>query len=68
LRRIDIEEIDDTPNSDLPNTTSLVSNWRNSMSVETAENPDQDDQLATMDIPKAKHLKIEEISGTSPLQ
>ncbi|KFM12214.1 RNA polymerase II-associated protein 3 [Aptenodytes forsteri] len=69
LRRIAIEEIDDdTPNSDLPSTTSLVNNWRNSMSVETTENLDQDDQLTTMDIPKAKHLKIEEISGTSPLQ
>ncbi|XP_010175156.1 RNA polymerase II-associated protein 3-like, partial [Antrostomus carolinensis] len=69
LRRIAIEEIDDdTPNSDLPSTTSLVSNWRNSVNVETTENLDQDDQLTTMDIPKAKHLKIEEISDTSPLQ
>ncbi|NXL60812.1 RPAP3 protein, partial [Chordeiles acutipennis] len=69
LRRIAIEEIDDdTPNSDLPSATSLVSNWRNSVNVETTENLDQDDQLTTMDIPKAKHLKIEEISDTSPLQ
>ncbi|KAM9247836.1 RNA polymerase II-associated protein 3 isoform 2-T2 [Leptosomus discolor] len=69
LRRIAIEEIDDdTPNSDLPSTTTLVNNWRDSMSVETTENLDQDDQLTTMDIPKAKHLKIEEISDTSPLQ
>ncbi|KAM6303464.1 RNA polymerase II-associated protein 3 isoform 1-T3 [Podargus strigoides] len=69
LRRIAIEEIDDdTPNSDLPSTTSLVNNWRNSMNVETTENLDQDDQLTTMDIPKAKHLKIEEISDTSPSQ
>ncbi|XP_009466977.1 PREDICTED: RNA polymerase II-associated protein 3 isoform X2 [Nipponia nippon] len=69
LRRIAIEEIDDdTPTSDLPSTASLVNNWRNSMSVETTENLDQDDQLTTMDIPKAKHLKIEEISDNSPLQ
>ncbi|NXE19720.1 RPAP3 protein, partial [Ardeotis kori] len=69
LRRIAIEEIDDdTPNSDLPSTASLVSNWGNSVSVETTENLDQDDQLTAMDIPKAKHLKIEEISDTSPLQ
>ncbi|NXE13796.1 RPAP3 protein, partial [Lophotis ruficrista] len=69
LRRIAIEEIDDdTPNSDLLSTASLVNNWRNSVSVETTENLDQDDQLTAMDIPKAKHLKIEEISDTSPLQ
>ncbi|KAM6424807.1 RNA polymerase II-associated protein 3 [Rhynochetos jubatus] len=69
LRRIAIEEVDDdAPNSDLSDTTSLVNNWRNSMSVETTENLDQDDQLTTMDVPKAKHLKIEEISDTSPLQ
>ncbi|KAK4828904.1 hypothetical protein QYF61_001462, partial [Mycteria americana] len=69
LRRIAIEEIDDdTPNSDLPSAASLVNNWRNSMSVETTENLDQDDPLTTMDIPKAKHLKIEEVSDTSPLQ
>ncbi|NXI77109.1 RPAP3 protein, partial [Rhipidura dahli] len=69
LQRIDIEEIDDdTSDDDLPSTTSLVNNWRNSVSVETTETPDQDDLLATVDIPKAKHLKIEEISDTSPLQ
>ncbi|XP_051464443.1 RNA polymerase II-associated protein 3 [Apus apus] len=69
LQRIPIEEIDDdTPNSDLPGTTSSVSSWRNSMNVETTENLDQDDQLTTMDIPKAKHLKIEEVSDTPPLQ
>ncbi|NXG73549.1 RPAP3 protein, partial [Baryphthengus martii] len=69
LQRIPIEEVDDdTPNSHLPSTTSLIKNWRNSMSVETAENLDQDDQLTTMDVPKAKHLKIEEISDTSLLQ
>ncbi|XP_014819490.1 PREDICTED: RNA polymerase II-associated protein 3 [Calidris pugnax] len=69
LQRIAIEEIDDdTPNTDLPGTTALVNNWRNAMSVETTASLDQDDQLTTMDIPKAKHLKIEEISDTSPLQ
>ncbi|NWT00306.1 RPAP3 protein, partial [Mionectes macconnelli] len=69
LRRIEIEEVDDdTPDSDLPSATSLVSNWRNSLSVETTETLDQDDLLATADIPKAKHLKIEEISDTSPLK
>ncbi|XP_037243590.1 RNA polymerase II-associated protein 3 [Falco biarmicus] len=69
LQRIAIEEIDDdTPDSDLPSTTTLVNNWRNSVSVETTENLDRDDQLTTTDIPKAKHLKIEEISDTSPLQ
>ncbi|KFU96106.1 RNA polymerase II-associated protein 3, partial [Chaetura pelagica] len=69
LQRIPIEEIDDeTPDSDLPITTSSASSWRNSMSVETTENLDQDDQLTTMDIPKAKHLKIEEVSDTTPLQ
>ncbi|XP_065698002.2 RNA polymerase II-associated protein 3 [Patagioenas fasciata] len=69
LRRIPIEEIDDdTTNSDLPTTTSSVSNWRNSMSIEGTENLDEDDQLTAMDIPKAKHLKIEEISDASPLQ
>ncbi|NXX83111.1 RPAP3 protein, partial [Urocolius indicus] len=73
LHRIPIEVIDDeTPNSDLASTTSLVSNWGNSMSVETTmsedEIRDKDDQLTAMDIPKAKHLKIEEISDTSPLQ
>lgn len=69
LRRIAIEEVDDdTPSSELPSTTSLVNNWRNSMSVETTENLDQDDLLTAMDIPKAKHLKIEEVSDTSPLQ
>ncbi|NXK30204.1 RPAP3 protein, partial [Piprites chloris] len=69
LRRIEIEEVDDdAPDGDLPSTTSLVNNWRNSMSVETTETLDQDDLLATTDIPKAKHLKIEEISDTPPLK
>ncbi|NXT84885.1 RPAP3 protein, partial [Zapornia atra] len=68
LRRIAIEEIDDdTPNSDLLSTTSVVNDWRKSMIVDTTEHLDQDDQLTAMDIPKAKHLKIEEISDTSPL-
>ncbi|NXC27245.1 RPAP3 protein, partial [Campylorhamphus procurvoides] len=68
LRRIDIEEVDDdTPDGDLLSTT-VANNWRNSVSVETAEILDQDDLLATMDTPKAKHLKIEEISDMSPLK
>ncbi|XP_050180566.1 RNA polymerase II-associated protein 3 [Myiozetetes cayanensis] len=70
LRRIEIEEVDDddTPDGDLPSTTSVVNDWRNSVSVERTETLDQDDLLATTDIPKAKHLKIEEISDTSPLK
>ncbi|NWV50216.1 RPAP3 protein, partial [Daphoenositta chrysoptera] len=69
LQRIDIEEVDDdTSDDDLPSTTSLVDNWRNSVSVETTETLDQDDLLTTVDTPKAKHLKIEEISDTSPSQ
>ncbi|NXR60601.1 RPAP3 protein, partial [Rhadina sibilatrix] len=68
LQRIDIEEVDDdTSDGDLPSTT-LVNNWRNSVSVEETETLDQDDLLTTVDIPKAKHLKIEEISDTSLLQ
>ncbi|KAM7056736.1 RNA polymerase II-associated protein 3 isoform 1-T2 [Acridotheres tristis] len=68
LRRIDIEEVDDnTSHYDLPSTT-LVNNWRSSVSVEATETLDQDDLLTTVDIPKAKHLKIEEISDTSLLQ
>ncbi|XP_009897562.2 RNA polymerase II-associated protein 3 [Dryobates pubescens] len=69
LQRIPIEDIDDdTPSvsSAVPSTTSVVNNWKNSVSIETTEN--QDDHLTTADIPKAKHLKIEEISDTSPLQ
>ncbi|NXM29544.1 RPAP3 protein, partial [Oxyruncus cristatus] len=69
LQRIEIEEVDDdTPDVDLPSATTLVNNWRNSVSVETTEALDQDDLLATTDVPKAKHLKIEEISDTSPLK
>ncbi|XP_066039242.1 RNA polymerase II-associated protein 3 [Chamaea fasciata] len=68
LRRIEIEEIDDdTSDGDLPSTT-LVNNWRNSVSVEEKETLDQDDLLTTVDIPKAKHLKIEEISDASLVQ
>ncbi|XP_014726593.1 PREDICTED: RNA polymerase II-associated protein 3 [Sturnus vulgaris] len=68
LRRIDIEEVDDnTSHYDLPSTT-LVNNWRSSVNVEATETLDQDDLLTTVDIPKAKHLKIEEISDTSLLQ
>ncbi|XP_071589634.1 RNA polymerase II-associated protein 3 isoform X2 [Heliangelus exortis] len=69
LQRVPIEEIDgDPPNSDFPSTASSVSNLRNSVSAKATENLDQDDHLTAMDIPKAKHLKIEEISDTSPLQ
>ncbi|XP_067170408.1 RNA polymerase II-associated protein 3 isoform X3 [Apteryx mantelli] len=69
LRRIVIEEIDDDiQNSDFPSTASLVNNWRNSTSIETTENLREDDQLTTMDIPKAKQLKIEEISDMPTLQ
>ncbi|NWY74669.1 RPAP3 protein, partial [Erithacus rubecula] len=68
LQRIDIEEVDDdSSDGDLPSTT-LVNNWRNSVSVEATETLDQDDLFTTVDIPKAKHLKIEEISDTSILQ
>ncbi|KFP72190.1 PREDICTED: RNA polymerase II-associated protein 3 [Acanthisitta chloris] len=69
LRRIDIEEVDDDKlDGDLLSTPSLANNWRNIVSVETTETLDQDDLLTTMDIPKAKHLKIEEISDTPPSQ
>ncbi|NXX51545.1 RPAP3 protein, partial [Tricholaema leucomelas] len=67
LQRIPIEDIDDdTPSmsSAMPSTTTSLNNWRNSMSIETTEN--QDDHLTAVDIPKAKHLKIEEISDTLP--
>ncbi|XP_063998303.1 RNA polymerase II-associated protein 3 [Pogoniulus pusillus] len=69
LQRIPIEDIDDdTPSmsSAMPSTTTSLNNWRNSVSIETTEN--QDDHLTAVDIPKAKHLKIEEISDMSPLQ
>uniref|UniRef100_A0A8C5TFB3 RNA polymerase II-associated protein 3 n=1 Tax=Malurus cyaneus samueli TaxID=2593467 RepID=A0A8C5TFB3_9PASS len=69
LRRIDIEEVDDDiSDGDLPSTASLVDNWRNLVSVETTESLNQDDLLTTVDTPKAKHLKIEEISDVSPSQ
>ncbi|NWV61846.1 RPAP3 protein, partial [Malurus elegans] len=69
LQRIDIEEVDDDiSDGDLPSTASLVDNWRNLVSVETTESLNQDDLLATVDTPKAKHLKIEEISDVSPSQ
>lgn len=38
------------------------------MNIETTENLDQDDQLTSMDIPKAKQLKIEEITDVSSPQ
>ncbi|NXU47699.1 RPAP3 protein, partial [Turnix velox] len=68
LQRIPIEETDDdTLSSDLPSTT-LLNNWNNSLSIEARENLHQDDELTTLDIPKAKHLKIEEISDASQIQ
>ncbi|XP_040407873.1 RNA polymerase II-associated protein 3 [Cygnus olor] len=69
LRTIPIEEVDDDmPNSDFPSATSFVNNCTNLTSIEATENLDQDDHLTTMDIPKAKQLKIEEITDTSPLK
>lgn len=66
MRRIEIEEVDDedTSDGDVLSTT-LVNNWRKSVSAEATEALDPDDLLTTVDIPKAKHLKIEEISDTS---
>lgn len=71
MRRIDIEEVDDDDASDGDgdlSSTTLVNNWRNSVRVEETETLDQDDLLTTVDIPKAKHLKIEEISDASLFQ
>uniref|UniRef100_A0A8C8RM55 RNA polymerase II-associated protein 3 n=1 Tax=Pelusios castaneus TaxID=367368 RepID=A0A8C8RM55_9SAUR len=69
LRRIFIEEVgDEVQNIDLPTTTTLASNWVNSTSVETIKNPSQDDLLTTSDTPRAKQLKIEEISDTPAFQ
>ncbi|XP_034626026.1 RNA polymerase II-associated protein 3 isoform X1 [Trachemys scripta elegans] len=69
LRRIFIEEVDDEmQNIDVPNTTTLVNNWINSTSVETTKNLSQDDLLTTSDIPRAKQLKIEEISDIPAFQ
>ncbi|NXC50173.1 RPAP3 protein, partial [Penelope pileata] len=69
LQRIAIEEVDDdTPDSDFSSTTSLVNNWKNSVSIETTEDLDHDDHLTSMDIPKAKQLKIEEITDASSFQ
>ncbi|OXB63450.1 UNVERIFIED_CONTAM: hypothetical protein H355_010713 [Colinus virginianus] len=69
LRRIPIEVVDDDMlNSDFPSTTSLVNNWKNSGRIETTENLDQDSQLSSVDIPKAKQLKIEEITDASSPQ
>ncbi|OXB61734.1 hypothetical protein ASZ78_016920 [Callipepla squamata] len=69
LRRIPIEVVDDDMlNSDFPSTTSLVNNWKNSGRTETTENLDQDSQLSSTDIPKAKQLKIEEITDVSSPQ
>jgi len=69
LRRIAVEEVDDDVlNSDFSSSTSLVNNWKNSVNIVTTENLDQDDQLTSMDIPKAKQLKIEEITDVSSPQ
>ncbi|NXD33502.1 RPAP3 protein, partial [Copsychus sechellarum] len=68
LQRIDIEDVDDDTSDGVLPSTTLVNNWRNSVSVEATETLDQDDLLTAVDIPKAKHLKIEEISDTSLLQ
>lgn len=69
MRRIAVEEVDDDVlNSDFSSSTSLVNNWKNSVNIETTENLDQDDQLTSMDIPKAKQLKIEEITDVSSPQ
>lgn len=69
MRRIAVEEVDDDMlNSDFSSSTSLVNNWKNSVNIETTENLDQDDQLTSMDIPKAKQLKIEEITDVSSPQ
>ncbi|XP_074870070.1 RNA polymerase II-associated protein 3 isoform X2 [Carettochelys insculpta] len=69
LRRIFIEEVgDDVKNIDEPNSTTLVSNWVNSASTETTKNLGQDDLLSTSDIPRAKQLKIEEISDIPAFQ
>ncbi|XP_019398870.1 PREDICTED: RNA polymerase II-associated protein 3 isoform X1 [Crocodylus porosus] len=67
LTRIVIEEVDDS-DSDLPNTTSVVSNRINATCVETTKSSNQDDLLTTTDTPKAKQLKIEEISDTPAIQ
>uniref|UniRef100_A0A669P721 RNA polymerase II-associated protein 3 n=2 Tax=Phasianus colchicus TaxID=9054 RepID=A0A669P721_PHACC len=69
LRRIAIEEVDDDVlNSDFFSSSSLVHNWKNSVNIETTENLDQDNQLTSVDIPKAKQLKIEEITDVSSPQ
>ncbi|NXA33699.1 RPAP3 protein, partial [Eudromia elegans] len=71
LRRIVIEEVDDDDDiqySDFPSTSSLVSNWWDSTSIETTERLSEDDHFTSMDIPKAKQLKIEEISDSQTIQ
>uniref|UniRef100_A0A8C3RT52 RNA polymerase II-associated protein 3 n=1 Tax=Chelydra serpentina TaxID=8475 RepID=A0A8C3RT52_CHESE len=59
---------DEMQNIDVPNTTTLVSNWINSASVETTKNLSQDDLLTTSDTPRAKQLKIEEIGDIPSFQ
>uniref|UniRef100_G3UU89 RNA polymerase II-associated protein 3 n=1 Tax=Meleagris gallopavo TaxID=9103 RepID=G3UU89_MELGA len=69
LRRITVEEVDDDVlDSDFSSFSSLVHNWKNSVNIETTENLDQDNQLTSVDIPKAKQLKIEEITDVSSPQ
>ncbi|XP_042671578.1 RNA polymerase II-associated protein 3 isoform X1 [Centrocercus urophasianus] len=69
LRRIAIEEVDDDMlSSDFFSSSSLVHNWKNSVNIETTEHLDEDNQLTSMDIPKAKQLKIEEITDVSSPQ
>ncbi|NWX97681.1 RPAP3 protein, partial [Nothoprocta ornata] len=71
LRRIAIEEVDDDDddiqNSGFPSSSSLVNNWRDSTSIETTEKL-AEDHFTSMDIPKAKQLKIEEISDSPTVQ
>ncbi|NXY87337.1 RPAP3 protein, partial [Alcedo cyanopectus] len=67
LHRIAIEEVDeDTAKGDLP--TSPGSRSCRSSPREAPEQLQQDEHSTTVDIPKAKHLKIEELSDSSPCQ
>nr|XP_025042112.1 RNA polymerase II-associated protein 3 isoform X2 [Pelodiscus sinensis] len=69
LRRIFIEEVgDEMQNIDLPNPSTLANNWINSTNIETTKNQSQNDLLTSSDTPKAKQLKIEEISDRPACQ
>ncbi|XP_075786750.1 RNA polymerase II-associated protein 3 isoform X2 [Pelodiscus sinensis] len=69
LRRIFIEEVgDEMQNIDLPNPSTLANNWINSTNIETTRNQSQNDLLTSSDTPKAKQLKIEEISDSPACQ